>query len=249
MELPCHVSPSRSVSRHEAYTARRRDSFFHHTPMPPVHEVPPQIQRHHAAGRGMTSGSTGAPPRKYSGLCRQRAGGLRGSSASFFIIWLGLAVLLVVSGCGYSLETPRLPGNAGTLAIGTIRNRTFTGELDVRLQHRLRSLLLKHPGFELSVPERSDLILDIELTEFRAVRARDLATTSLTSVSYQLIGLVSVYDRRHSRYHIRRQPVNSVSRLDFDTPTVETPAIRDEGLEDALQSFSVQVENLLFLTF
>lgn len=152
-------------------------------------------------------------------------------------------------GCGYGLDTPRLPGNAGTLAIGTVRNRTFQGELDVRLQHRLRSVLMKHPGFELGAPDRSDLVLDIELTQFRVVRARDLVTTNVSSVSYQIVGLVSVYDRRQRKFYVSRQPVNSVSRLDFDSPTSETPAIRDEGLEDAVQNFALQVENVLFLAF
>lgn len=161
---------------------------------------------------------------------------------------VGLAVA-ILSGCGYRLDTPRLPDNAGTLAIGTIRNRTFQGELDVRLQHRLRSLLAKHPGFELTTPDHSDLVLDIELTQFRAVRARDLVSTNLTSVSFQILGLVSVYDRRKGKFYIARQPVNSVSTLDFDSPTVETPAIRDEGLEDAIQTFASNVENLLFLAF
>jgi hypothetical protein len=174
---------------------------------------------------------------------------LRRTAAAWALCGLAGVAMWLAAGCGYRVDTPRLPGNAGTLAIGVIRNRTFQGELDVRLQHRLRSLLLKHPGFELGAPDHSDLILDIELTQFRVVRARDLASVNLNSVSFQLVGLVSVYDRRQSRYYVNRQPVNSTSRLDFDAPTVETPAIRDEGLEDAVLSFATQVENLVFLTF
>lgn len=161
------------------------------------------------------------------------------------------AILLAaaLAGCGYARESPRLPGNAGTVAIGTIRNRTLTGEVDVRLAHRLRALLLKHPGIELAVPEHSDLVLDIELTLLSVVRARNLSSTSLTSVSFQLAGQVSVYDRRTSQYYVFRQALQSSSRLDFDSPTVETPGIRDEGLDDAIQSFAAQIENLLFLSF
>jgi len=153
---------------------------------------------------------------------------------------------LLLAGCRYRVESPRLPGNAGTLAIGLIRNRTFAGELDVRLQHRLRDLLQKHPRVELGTPDHSDLILDIELTQFTVGRGRDLVSTNLTSVSFELVGLVSVFDRRHSQYYVRRYPVSSSSSVDFDAPTVETPAIRDEGIEAALQSFALQVENLLF---
>jgi len=159
-----------------------------------------------------------------------------------------LALLLGSFGCAYHLATPRLPGNAGTLHIAVIRNRTFTGELDVRLQHDLRELLLKHPGVELGPMDRSDLILDIELTQFRSVYGLNIASTNLSSVTYQLAGLVSVYDRRQSRYYVKKTPISAVSAIDFDTPTVETPAIRDEGIEDALKTFAVQVENLLFQT-
>lgn len=160
-----------------------------------------------------------------------------------------VALAATIAGCGYTRESPRLPGNAGTVSIGTIRNRTLTGEVDVRLGHRLRALLLKHPGIELATPDHSDLVLDIELTLLRVVRTRNLATTSLTSVSFQLAGTVSVYDRRTSQYYVYRQTVQSVSRLDFDSPTVETPGIRDEGLDDAIQSFAAQVEDMLFLSF
>lgn len=202
----------------------------------------PDTQRNRAPDRQRSR----APDRQRSRALGFRGTGHRGRAG----LALGLlALLLGAVGCAYRLETPRLPGNAGTLFIGVIRNRTFAGELDVRLQHRLRELLLKHPGVELGPMDQSDLILDIELTVFRPVRGRDIASTNLTSVSYQLAGLVSVYDRRQGRYYFKRSPVSVVSVIDFDTPTIETPAIRDEGIEDALQSFALQVENLLFLTF
>jgi len=183
-----------------------------------------------------------SPPHRSS---RHSRGPLRRGAWALGAILLAAAV----AGCGYSRESPRLPGNAGTVAIGNIRNRTLTGEVDVRLGHRLRALLLKHPGIELAAPEHSDLVLDIELTLLRTVRARNLSTTNLTSVSFQLAGQVSVYDRRTSQYYVFRQTVQSTSRLDFDSPTVETPGIRDEGLDDAIQAFALQVENLLFLSF
>jgi len=164
--------------------------------------------------------------------------------------WIALAaVAMTLSACGYARETPRLPGNAGTIAIAAIRNRTLQGEVDVRLAHQLRSLFLKHPGIQIGPVDHSDLVLDIELTLMRIVRARDLASTNLTSESFQLAGQVSVFDRRTSQYYVYRQSVQSISHLDFDSPTIETPAIRDEGLDDAIKSFAQQVENLLFLTF
>lgn len=160
-----------------------------------------------------------------------------------------LLVSLTVAACGYHWESPRLPGNAGTIAFADIRNRTLTGEVDVRLAHRLRALLLKHPGIQLTTPDHSDLVLDIELTVLRIVRTRDLATTSLTGVSYQLAGQVSVYDRRTRQYYVYHEGLQGISTLNFDSPTVETPAIRDEGLDDAIQDFALKVEDALFLSF
>ncbi len=156
---------------------------------------------------------------------------------------------LGAGGCSYRLESPHLPNEAGTLGLAAVRNRTFTGELDVRLQHRLRSLLLRHPGFQIGQPEHADLVLDVELSDLNVIRARDLASTNLTSVSYRLVGFISLYDRRSSQYYFNRQPVVSTSHQDFDTPVTETPAIRDEGLDDAVEGFARQVEGMLFYTF
>lgn len=224
------TAPPRSADRH------RSPAFASIPQMTRPHEALSALPRALDPRRDPQAGQRSRAPR-------------RRTVAAWAVLGLAGAVLWLAAGCGYRVDTPRLPGNAGTLAIGVIRNRTFQGELDVRLQHRLRSLLLKHPGFELGPPDHSDLILDIELTQFRTVRARDLASVNLNSVTFQLVGLVSVYDRRQSRYYVNRQPVSSTSRLDFDAPTVETPAIRDEGLEDAVLSFATQVENLVFLTF
>ena len=206
------------------------------------HEAPSALPRPLAGG----ARAPGAFPHKAHAVVRGPL--LRGARLLAGIL-LAAALAAAFAGCGYTRETPRLPGNAGTVAIGNIRNRTLTGAADVRLGHRLRALLLKHPGIQLATPEHSDLVLDIELTLLRVVRARNLATTSLTSVSYQLAGEVSVYDRRTSQYFVFRQLVQSISHLDFDSPTIETPGIRDEGLDDAIQSFATQVENLLFLSF
>jgi len=195
--------------------------------------------------RAAPSGAPTAPPGARAPLARVRLA--LNCALRRALLAAAVLALLGMSGCAYRMGSPRLPGDAGTLAIAVIRNRTFAGELDVRLQHRLRELLLKHPGVELGPIDHSDLILDIELIQFQPVRTRDIASTNFTSVSYLLSGLVSVYDRRRGVYYFRRSQIAASSKLDFDTPTIETPAIRDEGVEDALNAFALQVENLLFL--
>jgi hypothetical protein len=165
---------------------------------------------------------------------------------------LALALLpawLTIAGCGYHLESPRLPGNAATLSIGSIRNRTQTGEVDVRLAHQLRTLFLKHPGMQFVAPDRGEIVVDIELTQLRVVRARDLATTNINNEQFQLVGILSVYDRIHSRYYVYHQAIQSFSRLDFDSPTIETPAIRDQGLDAAILGIAEQIESAVFVSF
>ncbi|HUJ76079.1 MAG TPA: hypothetical protein VL359_14540 [bacterium] len=166
-----------------------------------------------------------------------------------FLAGSAAALLLALAGCSYQLESPRLPGDASTLALGTFNNRTFTGELDIRLQHRLRDLLLRNPGFELTDVSRSDLVLDVEITGLDIARARNLASTNLSSESYTMTGLVSLYDRRARRYEFNGRAVVGSFNLDFDAPTTETPAIRDQGLDGAVQDFARNVEALLFYSF
>jgi hypothetical protein len=160
-----------------------------------------------------------------------------------------LAAALLAGACGYRLDAPHLPDNASRLAVGVIQNRTATGELDIRLQDKLRTVLLRHPSVMLTSPEFADLVLDVDLATISIARTRNLTATSLSGISYTLAGAVSLYDRRKSRFHFSRVPVSASARLDFDTPIVETPAIRDEGLDELLDNFARQVEALLMSGF
>jgi hypothetical protein len=163
------------------------------------------------------------------------------------------ATLLIVaamhSACGYTLGSPRLPGNASRLALAPIRNRTLTGEVDVRLGHELRQLLLRHPGIVLTDINSSELIMDIEITYMQVLRVRDLEAVNVSNITYSMYGLVSLYDRRAHRYSFSRVPVSSFAHQDFDSPVTETPAVRDEGLNIAVNSFAQRIETVLFTSF
>ncbi len=164
---------------------------------------------------------------------------------------LAAAVLpaVLAAGCGYSLDSPRLPDNAGTLAISAIRNQTTTGELDIRLQHLVRARMLRHASLDLVPIERSDMSVEILLADLAITRARSLTSTTVSSITYALRGDVSLLDRRSATYHFYKQPVTSQYSLNFDTPVVETPAIRDEGLTGVLDAFAQRVETLVLLSF
>jgi hypothetical protein len=164
-------------------------------------------------------------------------------------ITLVLPLCMALAGCGYRLDTPHLPNNASRLAVAAIRNETATGELDIRLQQFLRSRLLRHTSFDLVALDRGDLSLETVLVELKITRGRNLASTNVSSIVYELKGDASLFDRRSGAYYFLRTPVAVVSRLDFDAPVVETPAIRDEGLTGVLEKFAQRLEALVLLSF
>lgn len=160
-----------------------------------------------------------------------------------------LAVALLGAGCGYRMETPTLPGNARSLGIGQIRNLTYTGELDVRLKNALRNQLLRNPGFLLTSPERSELVLEISLDELKVSRPLDVADTELSALVYRLRGTVTVYRMGPEKLEILKKRITAGSRLDFDIPVLETPAVRDEIRDDVIVAFAVKVEEALYQHF
>lgn len=160
-----------------------------------------------------------------------------------------LVLVLALPGCGYTLDSPRLPLNASRLSIATIKNSTTTGEMDIRLGQILRSRLLRQSSFDLVSVESSDLSLEIEMEDLKITRGRDLTTTTVSNIVYQLKANVSLLDRRTKAYYYYKAPVIANSRLDFDTPVIETPAIRDEGLTGVLEKFADRLEALVLLGF
>jgi hypothetical protein len=160
-----------------------------------------------------------------------------------------LALLALAGGCGYRLETARLPAGAATVYLGLVENRTQTGELDVRLRDKLRATVLRHSAAALAPLEQADLILDVALTGLNITRARDLASTNLQSVVIDLTGNITLVDRRTGRAQYRNTPLAVQARQDFDTPVVETPAIRADGINDVLDAFVAGVEKMLFRGF
>lgn len=160
-----------------------------------------------------------------------------------------LALLLAGSGCGYRQDAPRLPVGAQSLALHDVQNRTQQAELDVRLRGELLGRLERHAHVRLLPEARSTLLLEVALDEFTITRTLDPAITSDRSFVYQLTGRMSLTDQRNGYRLIDNAGVSaSVSRL-YAPDVVETPAIRDEGINDVLERFAEQVEHRLFLVF
>ncbi len=159
------------------------------------------------------------------------------------------AAVALPGGCGYAPDVPRLPAGAHSVGVARVANLTDTGELDVRLHRMLLRALQQRASVQLLPPERAALTVEVTLTTFTITRTLDPTITTDRSFGFALSGTVTVTDQRTRRRLITDHPLSAaVTRL--HAPTVlETPAIRDEGTNDVLAAFAVQVERLLFTTF
>lgn len=164
---------------------------------------------------------------------------------------LGLLALALGAGCGYRQDVPRLPGGARTIALQAIANHTTTGELDVRLRAQLEHRLAQQAHLRVTAPAQATLLLSVRLDTLTVSRVLDPAIASQRSLTHTLTGHVTLLDRHSGRKFLADEAVSvSVQRLhDPGVVETETPAIRDEALDDTLAAFAAQVERRLFRTF
>ena len=162
------------------------------------------------------------------------------------LLALGVALL---GACGYQNESIRLPADARLVALGTIRNFTYTAELDVRVREALQQRLMANSAVRLVPRLQADLVLDIDIRNIGIDRGRDLSSSSVGRLVYILNSTASLSDRRNGKTLIKEQPVNASARLDFDQAVLDTPAVRDLILSHLMTSFSSEIENFLFYTY
>ena len=158
-------------------------------------------------------------------------------------------LLLGLAACGYHMEGEYLPENLTTLSIGPIHNRTYTGELDVRLKHELRRKLSRNPNLRLAGQGRGELTLEIELTSANIIRRLDVSDTDLSSLRMRLKGKMILRRTDVRTRIVRQRKISVLARLGFDTPVIETPAVRDEITNDAIILFAEQVESVIYSNF
>ncbi|MBI3993347.1 MAG: hypothetical protein HY342_08735 [Candidatus Lambdaproteobacteria bacterium] len=160
-----------------------------------------------------------------------------------------LALALLLAACGYGPDRAGLPGDARTLGIAVIRNDTFAGELDVRLQRELRQRFLRNPRIRIADAADSDLVLSVNLTGLTITRTRLISSATVTALTYSLTGDATLLDQRDRRALFERERVSATSTLNFNTATLETPAVRDEAIDDVLGSLAASIEARILTTF
>jgi hypothetical protein len=192
-------------------------------------------------GHGVIRGGTARA--RASWLQRRRAV----AATSLAALWA--AALLGLGACGYHQDVPTLPGGANALHLQRIANLTGVGELDVRLRAELEARFSRQAHLRLAPSERSALSLQVALIELTTDRLLDPAITSDRTFLYTLRGAMTLTDQRSGRKLIDNDPIAvQVSRI-YGPAVRDTPAIRNEGVNDVLAQFAEEVEQRLFRSF
>jgi hypothetical protein len=147
------------------------------------------------------------------------------------------------------MDAARLPGNHRTLAVEPIRNKTFEAELDVRLQEALRRRLYRTAGVELADPGNSGLVLTLEIQAFDRSRARSTNNTSVTQLNHYVAGTMTLREPGTGRVLLDRLPIVLSTSYALPVADVETPAVRDDALNDVVAQFAQAVVDRLLVNF
>lgn len=161
----------------------------------------------------------------------------------------GLLLLLSLSACGYGPDADVLPGGARTLALAPVANQTGTGELDVLLQTALRRRLMRHAHIRFSDRDGADLVLRVALTRFSIARVLDTGASTNRSFRFALSGHITLDDHRTDRPWIKQAPLSASASRHHAASVLETPAIRDEGINAVVDDFARKTERLIFQVF
>lgn len=240
-----------------AFAIRRIARRFGIQPMPPLRGKLPD------SGPGLA----GFPLR---GLPQIPLQGVTGAifAARNLCLAAGLAVLggWGMAGCGYHMESLHLPGHARSLGLGPVYNRTYQGELDYRLTNQLRTRFLQEAYTDLVSPETSDLVLEVELVDFQITRYRNLTSLAGTqggsstgslaagsapfTINFTVSGTLTLRDNRENIIRMDHIPVSGTSSLSFDAAdTLETPAVKNQGVDQALADIAARIVRQVFTAY
>ncbi len=158
----------------------------------------------------------------------------------------GLDAMGFVLGAGIAarLGTGFLPiRKAGKLCVDTDRVEfsNYSG--------RTQGMEMRNPAFALVSPERSQLVLEVDLLRADFVRSLDVSKPGISSLVLVLVGRVNLRKALGGPPVIRNASVRISTRLDFDTAVIESAAVRDEIEHDAVVAFAAKVEKLLYEHF
>ena len=165
---------------------------------------------------------------------------------------LALALVLpawALGACGYGMERPGLPNQRQSIGVGPIRNLTYEGERDVRPARELWRRLFQDAAIRVSDLDRSELVLTVEIQQLTLSRARNLDSTDVLSLSLSLAGSITLRDAITGQFIYDEQSVSATTRYDLPEAATETPAVRDDAIDDVIAAFADSVMQQLLATF
>ena len=92
-------------------------------------------------------------------------------------------------------------------------------------------------------------MLQVTVTHLTTSRARSVNETGVRRLRYVVSGKMSLLDTNSGELLVDRKQVSGNSRLDFAERTLETPAVRDEGLNDAIAALADRIVQELLADF
>ena len=160
-----------------------------------------------------------------------------------------LFFMITVASCGYSMDTPRLPGDVRTVFIRPVRNLTDKGGLDAAVRAAIRQQLAQKTNLQLVSQSNADAILEIDLTGFSSNLVRSVVNTDVTSITLQISSTITLRDNRKADTVILKSLVNSSATAILQSAALVTPAVQETGLETLLKDYAQKVEDSLFTHF
>lgn len=159
-----------------------------------------------------------------------------------------------VIACNYHWvgSNPKLPGNARSIAVLPVENNTYQSELDTRLIRNLRKLFQENDEVIIRPSSDADLLLKVALNTLKT-KQTSLSSDGLTvELQLELIGSVSVEDRRKKRILWSEKSLSAKTSLSYDKGEEVrglTFATLGRGIKKITTEFSNRIYERLFFDF
>jgi len=166
--------------------------------------------------------------------------------------FFGIAIALLLSGCGYVIEgsNPVLPNEAQTLALLPIQNQTFKAGLETDLVEQLSRLLRSNSSVKILTSGQADLRLKITLLKLETSSSGLSKDQISTGVKAILQGEVILEDMRTGSkvWEEKMLQVKLSESGGNDTDTVSSVSLSG-SIRELIKQFAKKLYNRLFTTF
>ena len=174
------------------------------------------------------------------------------TSVIFLRCFLGVALWLLSSGCGYIIEgsNPVLPNEAQTLSVPPIQNLTFKAGLEIDLADQLNILLRANNSVEITPSGIADLQLKITLLSLKTISS-GLSKEQITSGVKTIIkGQVYLKDMR-TGVIIWKESALEVKLTESganETSSVSSFSL-SRSIRESIKLFAIKIYDHLFNNF